>query len=1317
MDEAVQPLELVDFSGGMTDNWFDSAPNRYEKAENFFITIDRKLQERWGTVPFDPLNYILPGLPRRIDGLFTYINESRIAVNQGRDIFVIPETYQGWGSGNYGWSRVTGPSGNEAIGAGSSYAQTIMSEWQHQMYFTNDSQPIPSRVYRDGTNTYQARTAGLPRAFINPNYNSVTLLQTCITNANVLRTAMINHISDAAAVSVNWTLTSPPNQHAFLDKWSLSYFQSESFNGGDPETPGPVPAPIPAPAATDLASLLTLVGALNNAYTHHAVTTVAAGFYHFVYTRPAPGASWGSGGTLLKPGPQAPLSAPVTPTTLNQAAAMLDDLYQKFYWHMFGVFLHGGAFNTISIMNRYDYTNTIQKIGTTGYNVSTGLFPQQAPIVSANNQDFFDYVNGLAAMYNAHLQGGGNTQLFTGPTNGGSWAGYGSNDALGHIQPDTENICTLPLATTLDQAYLVTYWIRNLYENYHVIDSNNLTSVQFKFSGSASSTSLTSVQNPGSSNITLPTNTYIFTQLGTPIFTGSTGFQNVAVVTASGSGTATIDRTLIGNASAQVAFYTTGQRRYHMYYSAPNTPAAFSNYIPSSAVFLTTASTSLGTDLTSWNTLAQEFMYALFNHMTDAKVHQQANPPANDATFTDASTPGVSQWFIPTISSIAYAFTYYYQWTVDQNGVQYVNESNPTFTSSVETVEPLAINTYATVPQAATTFLTQNVNLLINVQRSIGVSSIPVIKNDKSTNYDTGNIQVRIYRTTNGGNTFYLDQTVSNGTTTFSDTQNSTKPPPGQTLLSDNEPLYTTGGVVGNDQPPQCKCMHILAGTAYYGNLIVAGQYLPNTILQALPGSPDSAPATFTDTLEDELIAISSARSNVISFCRNSIYRMIGSFNSLGQGTLTHERISDSIGLLSARSVVRTEIGVFFAGSDGFYYTDGFQIIKVSIDLNKTYAQMVQTQAQRDRIVGAYDKTTRRVWWSMQSNPTASDCDVNFIFYLDYGIKPSGVFTTVKNRGDLVPATTNGSSSPSVGNPLHYDYWNPSAIVFQQGIFIKGDSRGILVKSDPYSTTDPKVDLTATAYTFSGLIPTQQWNTVPIPYNYISTAISQGSHWRRKYATRVNFLGKNVGNAQIQIVGIADNGRTTGELAPINYVQNSLWGDATITWGATASPNFNWYYGGDADFWRRFPANNLRSNLRQIQLTNAFMGIYRSEDFPQGTSASVTQSTLTVTLNSPAYPPAFYGTINWPLDVVDYYIAFADDGYVNTWQIASVSANTLTILDPNSLIPSDKSNLGFVIRGYKKNMSLEISSLVIRYTMGGDKTQAWKSAADSGENT
>ena len=170
----MQPFEVEDFSGGLTENFFDSGPTRYATADNFLITVDRKLQVRPGSIPFDPVNYLLPGQPRRVDALFTYINETRLLVNQGRTILSLPEV------SNPVWTPIVGPTGNEALSAGQSYSVVSMAEFQHQAYFTSDVFALPVRIYHDETNVYVARTAGLPRVQNNPVYNDTSLLAKCI---------------------------------------------------------------------------------------------------------------------------------------------------------------------------------------------------------------------------------------------------------------------------------------------------------------------------------------------------------------------------------------------------------------------------------------------------------------------------------------------------------------------------------------------------------------------------------------------------------------------------------------------------------------------------------------------------------------------------------------------------------------------------------------------------------------------------------------------------------------------------------------------------------------------------------------------------------------------------------------------------------------------------------------------------------------------------------------------------------------------------------------------------------------------------------
>lgn len=1279
----LQPFEITDYSGGMTDNVFDSDVNRYAFADNFLITVDRKLMLRPGTIPFDFTNYLLPGQPRRVDAMFTYINESKLLVNQGRDIIVMPDVF----TSTPAWTTLAGPGGANALAAGSSYSIATMGEFGRQLWIANDAQGLVSRVYRDSSNVHQVRTAGLPRVFVQSTYNDVNLLAKCITNANQLRTAMVSHLNDSAQTQTTWN--GGTNQHALIDKWSLSYFTAQSWSIADSENPGPSPTPTPAATATNLATLLSLVGALSSAYSHHATSANSFSFYHFNLVA--------FDGSNLVGGPKASLSQISAPTTLYQAALMLDDLYQKFYWHMFGVNIHGGPLNDTSIMNKYDYTNAITKIGTVNYDTINQVYSKAAPPIAPMYQDFYDYVNGLAALYKGHIGSGGNFQNNAAPFTG--WTFWAPNNKLAHTQPDTYNVYTLPLVTAIDQAYLAVYWLRTLYGQQHVFDGNNLTNVLIQFSGTAGSTSLTAVQDRSANNLTLPVGSWIYVKAGvTTYFTAASGFQNIAKVTASGAGTATIDRPLIGNQTNLAASYASGGRFFHAYYSA-GTQATSTNFFPSTGEFLTTTYTSTGTDLVSWNAYAQEFMYCLFNHMLDANVHQASNFPGNDLQKLGVSgTPGVTQWYVPTASTIAYAFTYYHTWTVEPNGLQYAIESNPVYSASFQTIEPL----YAgyTVPTVGTTYYNSS---LANTQNPIVISSIPAIVNDSTTNYATSEIKVKVYRTTSGGVTFYLDSSLTNGTTSLNSVQNSTVAPSGSLVLTLNPILYTSGGVVGNDQPPQCKCIHIVNGTAYYGNLLVNGQSLPNVYGQSIPQNPDGAPATFTDTLEDEVIAISSARSNVIVFCRNSIYRVIGGFNLLGQGALTHERISDQIGCIGAHSVVKTEIGVFFGGNDGFYYTDGFQLIKISIDLNASYARATQVENQKKRVYGAYDKSTRRIWWSMQTNPSDVDCDMNFIYYLDYGVKPSGVFTTASNNGSLVPTLT---------NTLSYNYWQPSAVIFYQGQLVRGDPRGLLFKTDPNSTTDPRIDLTAAAYTFASGVPTQNWANAPIPWNFTSTAWSMGSHVYRKYTPVAYLQGKNVGNAQIIMKAISDNGRETGNLASINFTRNVLWGDPRPTWG---SATCKWDYQGQMDAKRRLPTKLLKATFKQIQLTNGFLGVYRYQDYPVGSTVTVAFATKQATINTPS---TYTGTIIWPLDVVDYYLAFSDDGYVNTFRIKSFVSSTVVLLDdPSSLITVNKTGVNWVIRGYKKNMDFEISGISLKFMALGDAMGTYQSLGDSGENT
>lgn len=1222
----VQPYEVKDFSGGMTDYFLQGGPTRYQRANNLLINIDRKLESRYGSCPFDSVNYRIPGQPRRIDGFVHFSNEKELFAQAGRDIHYL----------NPNWTRLLGPTGNEALGSGGSYIQVTSSDWNGHSFLTPTSGAIPSKIYRDKLGALQVRTAGLPTPKSTPGYTNASLLNACIALANDLRASMVAHIKDASNAGY-----SPVAGflHGFVDKWSLSYFETQTWFFFDTEYPGPTPTPTPRLAATDQNSLFDLIEALCLAFEHHGAD-IFNQFYHFnIYL------DTGGGGSTVPPaGPYQRLNDNTRPTTIEQAARQLDELRTKWFWHQFTVYGHT-FLNDYAGMNKYRVT--APAIGT--------IDLDGVPKITPNYQPFLNYVTQLKHLFNAHV------------TNG--VVDYFTVISYWHFQNENslfyEHV-TLPDPTDLDSAFLTIYWVLVMYGYLHVFDSNWPQHTNFTMDTTASSANVTDVKTSGA--ITLPTNAWVIAT--SDIFNDADpNNRKSARVVSSASGTATLSKTLINTVNDQavqhsLSFYH-GAMQFGSLITTTNQRAGTDEFIDIPVGEQWVAPPTLE----AWVEDAATLFNAIAAHVGNGATHIQGEAVENFLP---------SNFYKPEFSSYAYSFTYKYKYTTE-TGVEFLNISAPIFVGPIESCKIIPKFTEVSRGIESVSFVSDGV---VDVVASLAISNLPILTNDPSTNYDTAQIDVQIYRTIDSGNTYYLEGEVDNGTASFTDSVADSVDAPGLNRLDTREVLYTTGGIVANESPPLCRYLHILNDIAYYGDITDAGQRFPNRILQSIPGSPDAVSLTFFDDIEDALMGISSTRNNIVALGRISVYRLNGAFNNLGQGAITHERISDEIGCISTRSIVRTEIGIFFAGNDGFYFTDGFQLIKISIDLDETYARFTRTEEQRSRITGCYDRLTRRIWWTVQEEPTDTDCNACFIFYLNYGVKPSGVFTTASNG----------------------TYFRPSAMIFHQGLLIRGDERGLLFRHDPNYKTDPKVPLDVS-------LPLAQWGTVHLPYDYRSCALDFGSTATGQWVTKVHTLGKNIGNAAFHVNSIKENNLLTKRsVAPIRYTRNPTWGDATIDWG---DPDFTWRYDGKLDEKRRFPAGSLRSQFRQLQITPADdVGVYRSEDFPEGSTANVNAAAKTATIAT----PSGFTAITWPLDCDDMRIAFSTDNFVQEFTIASVSGAVLTFLDPGAVAVNDAA-ASWVIRGIVKEQRLSILSYLLHFSNFGELGAAYAGLDSRGENT
>lgn len=1265
-------LEVKDFSGGITDYFIQGDTKRAEIIDNLYITPDRGLESRPGSIGYDSLgNHRISSPIRRIDGFLLFNNKSELLVNQGREVYYLDSTPA--------WTELEGPSGNSALSHGDSYNYVSWSESNAHLYLTSNAGSRPSKIYRDETNTLQVRTLGLPKPQMQLAYTDASLLQACITLANEIKTSMTNHMEDALGVVI--PSPNPDFLHNWEDTISLAYVDGAS-------------------AATDESSLYTLIYALVQAYNSHGADVDSEELnYHweivlefirsdYLWTEAAdPEVEY----TPPK-GPFQTITLNEEPTTIEEAVDVLNELRMKWEWHRLGVFTHN-ELNTLDKINKYPVYSP--PIGTVNENNEI--------VVTPNIDDFLRYANYLKHFYNMHMSNG---QV------GADWFSSTNDDIDAHRQyvfnsidnatfDDLNIMCNLPDCRDLTSAYLLIYWVWSLYE-VHLKEAQPGYPVEYDTTAGSPNLSNVAATNPFTGE---PTSGVLIE--GGFVYEPSTGF--IARVEIASGTNATLSRSYGTTNTGVTAIF------FGAFHAAVTTnPVTFGDTvttgygIPTNFLLpdeiveprllsgIPSANRALPATTQAWIELADTIFNSMAVHTANRFVHTHyLLDEAGGYIKPSDILVGNGDFFKPTMDSYSYALVYLDEYNTPQEEIQV--RSAVQFSAAIETskiypsgaVISTGLSQYPYHDPSDSEIsggFTENMPVVplpsigISEPAFITLENIPVLSNDLTTNYATSTIDIEIYRTTSNGNTYYLVDSIDNGTTEFIDDVSDSL---GNSLDS-RQLLYTTGGVVENDQPPFCKFIHIFQNSAYFGYVIEdSGSTFKSRIIQSVPDSPDSAPQTFSIELDDELTGISSTKNNLVGLCKNSCHRISGLFNLQGQGFLKSDKIGD-VGCVSTASIVQTEIGVFFASNDGFYYTDAFQLIKISLDLDETYRTLVESETQASRIHGTYNRLKRTVEWTVQRNPTDFDCDKIYVFYLNYGIKPSGVFSTMSNG----------------------DHFHPSAITYFEDRLIRGDARGLIFKHDDIYLTDPKVpsDVT-TSYS--------DWGFVYVPWHWKSTAMDFGTSSVGQWVTKIHLLGLNNGNANIQINSISDNRNSTDagkrSLAPIQYTDNPVWGDPGINWG---DEDYNWEYDGKLDFWRRFSTQTLRSQIKQIEFVPARVGVYNYDQFPEFSYATVNHTTNVATISQ----PTGYTDIVWPLDVVDMYISFEFDDYEAEFPITAVDEDEVTFTDADNDLTASLSNQKWVIRGYQKESGLSISGYVLTYASFGQRGKSYPGITGRGEN-
>lgn len=547
------------------------------------------------------------------------------------------------------------------------------------------------------------------------------------------------------------------------------------------------------------------------------------------------------------------------------------------------------------------------------------------------------------------------------------------------------------------------------------------------------------------------------------------------------------------------------------------------------------------------------------------------------------------------------------------------------------------------------------------------VGNFPVLSNGATDNYDTATIKIELYRTTNNGKIYYLVGEVTNATTSLSDGLT-------DAALILKETHYSTSGQPDFDPPPICKFMHVTErGIGLYAYIKDGSDEMKNRLVQSVAGDPDSVPGEFNSDTDEEITGVSSHKGVPIVFTTKKAYRGEGQFAATGSGALVLRKMVDSVGCISHTSIVQTPEGVFFAGDNGFYWTDGYTVKPISEKIRLTYAQAYASAGSGRAISGAYDELEKRVHWTFAETGTS---DGIFVYHARFGPDQGGCFTIF--GGEVSTNSAEPNVFPVTLPVTVSQNFKAKCLLSQNKRVYRGDERGFAFYFDPDTKTDPRV---VTSVNCSA------WGTTAISYDLRLVDLNFGTNFVRKWTPKVIITLKNRGDASLQVFSDRDLENRPKKCREFRKRSEAAWAAPGIVWGDPV------LWASEAALYeeiRMLPVPGLRCSYRSLWFQNSFAVISKSDSLGL---AALNATLKTLTLNT-------VGNI-WPTDVLDLYLAFPDSQGIYSRKFlitARTSSTVLTFSDASNLTATNAAT-AWQLMGVAKGNVIEVQSLVLPYTL------------------
>jgi len=560
-------------------------------------------------------------------------------------------------------------------------------------------------------------------------------------------------------------------------------------------------------------------------------------------------------------------------------------------------------------------------------------------------------------------------------------------------------------------------------------------------------------------------------------------------------------------------------------------------------------------------------------------------------------------------------------------------------------------------------FETHGTSVIIdgNPLNAVEIVNIPVLNEAR---IDNANVRIGIYRTKDGLTTYYKVGSVANGYSNPSvfidnvaddDILTGGVDEFGAPIDDAGILLYTEGGLTEHFPAPRCKFLMIVNDIAYYMNVIEetsAGQEVrPYRFVQSIPNAPSAVDQSAFEDLDDVIVGGSHINGLPIIFTKTFIYRIEGFIAADGTGNIRKRIISDTVGCLSHNSIVRTNDGVFFAGNNGIYITDGYKTKRLTDELDSTYAELVSTIEKSDRIVATYDARKELIYWAFSDS---SDQENDSCWVMN--IKKGG-FTKIG------------------GIQMFF-----SSLLFFQKFVLRGDENGYIYEFNDDDRSDVRRDIFINWAT--------DWEKERIDYKYETVAIDGGNPHIKKWGYECTLSITADVPAVLGVKSNNDDGEIISDMKPIILRSGWIWQSNDFVW---RDDDFQWRLSGTQSNQRRFPRGSARFRRKQVSFEPTKVNLYKSDTF----------GLVDVIINPSNSDQLFVdlqGNAKWPENITQDVLRFDEDDYfigaVVDETIFERVSDTRLRLDSGQVAPGNDKR--WTIYGYKRSQALEIRALSVR---------------------